>query len=163
MKAFKFIEKMIVGLNMGIVVISLLTMIILGFIQIILRNCFDSGLIWADIIIRNLVLWLGFAGAVVATSKGRHIAIGALVRFVPDGIARVVHIIVSIASAVICFFLTYASIQFVKFEIEAESILYGNIPLWISELIIPATFCFLTYQFFIHAFEKPQPNEEVAI
>lgn len=159
MTFLKLIEKLIVRLNIILMVLSLAAMVVLGLIQVVLRNIFDSGLIWADIVIRNLVLWVGFSGAVVATSKGHHIAIGALLKFVPEGAKRVAHVLVSIFTSVICFCLAYTSITFLLSEKEMGGVLFGKIPLWISELIIPATFCFLTYQFFVHALEAP-PVEE---
>lgn len=159
MSILKFIEKLIVRLNIGIMIMSLGTMIVLGFVQVILRNFFDSGIASADILVRTLVLWVGFSGAVVATKKGRHIAIGALLRFVPSAGRWVVHVLISIATAVVCLVLAYASIKFILFERESGAFLFGNIPVWISEIIIPLTFCFLTYQFFVHAFEAPPADE----
>jgi len=155
MKFFKFIERLIVKLNIAIMAVSLAAMIILGFIQIILRNFFDSGLLNIDIIVRNLVLWVGFSGAVVATSKGHHIAIGALLRFIPEKAKRTIYVIVSLATSLVCMVLSYASIKFIGFEQESGSYLFGKFPLWVSELIIPLTFVFLSYQFLIHAFEEP--------
>lgn len=156
---FKFIEKIIVSVNIFVVIVSLAAMIALGFVQVILRNFFDSGFVWADIIIQNLVLWVGFAGAVVATARGRHIAIGALLKFIPESGKRIAHVVVSLFTSVVCIFLTYASIEFVRFETESGSPLFGTIPLWISELVIPATFCALAYQFLMHAFEAPHAEE----
>lgn len=159
MKILKYVEKIIVRLNIAVMVLSLSTMIILGLIQIILRNFFDSGFTWADIIVRNLVLWVGFSGAVVATSGGRHIAIGALLRLVPPRGQRVARILVSLVSSVVCFFLSSASVKFVVSEREMGEMLFGGLPIWISELVIPATFIFLTYLFFIQALEAPQLKE----
>ena len=84
---------------------------------------------------------------------------GSTVRFIPEIGKRVVHILVSLIASVLCFFLAHASIKFLLFEKESGGVLFGNFPLWISELIIPSTFCFLTYQFFIHAFEAPAIRE----
>ena len=159
MRIFKKIEKGIVYLNMGVVVLSLTGMIVLGLVQIILRNVFNSGIPSADIIIRNLVLWVGFAGAVVATSRGRHIAIGALLKVVPEKFKRIAHVITSLFTSVVCFFLAHASVRFVLFEAELGEKLTDSIPLWSTEIIIPATFIFLAYMFFIHAFEAPSPEE----
>ncbi len=154
------IEKAIVRLNKVVMVLSLATMIILGFLQIILRNFFDSGFSWADIVVRSLVLWVGFTGAVIATSSGHHIAIGALLRFLPEGWKRRVHVVISLIVSVICIFLTIASVKFIGFEIESGAVLFGSVPLWVSELIIPMTFAFLAYQFFVHAFLEPKGLEE---
>lgn len=159
MRFLKSLEQLIVRLNMVVMVLALTAMILIGFVQVVLRNFFDSGFTWADIVVRNLVLWVGFSGAIVATSKGRHIAIGALVRFIPEAGKKITHVIVSLTASVVCFFLSHASIKFIEMEKEMGGFLVGSFPLWISELIIPATFIFLTYQFFVHIFEPPVSHE----
>jgi TRAP-type C4-dicarboxylate transport system permease small subunit len=50
-----------------ILVILLSTMIGMAAFQILFRNLFDAGIVWGDILVRILVLWLGLVGAMVAT------------------------------------------------------------------------------------------------
>ena len=52
----------------------------LAFLQIFLRNVFTTGLAWGDLVLRNLVLWIGFIGATLATREGKHINIDILSR-----------------------------------------------------------------------------------
>jgi TRAP-type C4-dicarboxylate transport system permease small subunit len=56
-----------------LVIILLSLMILTAFLQITLRNIFATGLTWADPMVRNLVLWVGFIGAAIATKEGKHI------------------------------------------------------------------------------------------
>ena len=73
----------------GWVLIGLLSvMVVLAFLQVILRNLFQEGFIWGDILLRHLVLWIGFVGASMATSQERHITIDALTRFLSDRVRR---------------------------------------------------------------------------
>ena len=51
----------------ALLVILLSLMILLAATQILLRNFFDLGFVWADPLLRALVLWLGLIGATVAT------------------------------------------------------------------------------------------------
>lgn len=157
---FKSIEKIIVRINITLTALSLAAMVIIGLAQVILRNLFDSGLSWGDVVFRMLALWVGFSGGVVAASRGRHIAIGAFIKFVPERFRRIAHIAASIFTSAVCFFLAYSSTRFVLSERSAGGTLIGSIPLWISELIIPAAFCCLTYQFLIHTFEPPPEGIE---
>ena len=53
----------------------LTAMIGLACLQILLRASFNSGLMWADPMLRYLVLWVGLFGAAAATKHGKHIAI----------------------------------------------------------------------------------------
>ena len=52
--------------------------LLLSVLQIILRNVFSSGLVWADPLLKIMVLWLGMFGALYATRKRRHIKIDIL-------------------------------------------------------------------------------------
>jgi TRAP-type C4-dicarboxylate transport system permease small subunit len=42
-------------------VILLSSMIVIAFLQIVLRNLFSTGLSWGDSLVRNLVLWVSSA------------------------------------------------------------------------------------------------------
>jgi TRAP-type C4-dicarboxylate transport system permease small subunit len=163
MHFLKSIERLIVYVSKFVMIVSLTAMIAIGFIQVILRNFFDTGFMWADIVVRNLVLWVGFSGAVVATAKGRNIAIGALIRFIPEAGRRATHVIVSLVAAIVCLFLSHASVKFIIMEKEMGGVLVGKFPLWISELIIPITFIFLSYQFLVHIFAPPVPHEREGV
>ena len=59
-------------------------MIGLAFTQIVLRNGFSGGIIWADGLIRILVLWIGLVGAMVASRNGNHINIDIITKYLPD-------------------------------------------------------------------------------
>ena len=41
----------------------------LAVLQIIMRNMFSSGIVWADPLLKIMVLWLGMLGALYATRK----------------------------------------------------------------------------------------------
>ena len=53
----------------SILALLLFGMIVLSTSQIFLRNIFDSGIIWADPLLRVMVLWIGLLGALAATSS----------------------------------------------------------------------------------------------
>ena len=48
---------------------ALITMLAIALMQIVLRNFFDSGVLWAETFSRVLVLWLAMLGAMVATRE----------------------------------------------------------------------------------------------
>ena len=62
-------------LEVGVITVLLIALVLLGCMQIVLRNFFHSGIIWADPLMRHLVLWLGCLGAALATTRVRHINI----------------------------------------------------------------------------------------
>ena len=125
----------------------LMMMMVLVCLQIILRSVFSGGLVWADSLIRYLVLWSGMLGAALATARGKHISIDFAAHFFPEGIRPylqiVVHLFASLAAAGLC----YASWLFIRTEYTYGSAGPFGYPNWAWNLIFPLTFCliFLRY------------------
>ena len=86
----------------GILVGLLLLMIGLAVMQIVLRNVFDSGIVWSEVLIRILVLWVGLVGAMVASRQDNHINIDILDRYLPERAKTVVGFMVQLFTALIC-------------------------------------------------------------
>ena len=56
-------------------IFSLLVMLCMALLQIVMRNFFESGFLWAESFLRVLVLWVAVLGAMVATRERNHINI----------------------------------------------------------------------------------------
>ena len=134
----------------GMVLVLLLSvMIVLSFVQVVLRNVFGEGVLWADILLRHLVLWVGFLGASLAVSHQRHIGIDALTRALSGRWQLGVRVVTNLFAAAMCFVLFDASRTFLEYEIEGGRILFFDIPEWYSQLIIPAGFALLMIHFLV--------------
>src|SRR3989304_9672211 len=81
MKILLRLDTVLTRLEGTLLVVFLSIMLVLSFVQVVLRNAFSESLLWGDILLRHLVLWIGFFGAALATSQDRHINIDALTRF----------------------------------------------------------------------------------
>lgn len=118
-------------------------MICLACLQIILRTFFDSGLLWADPLIRYLVLWCGLIGAVSATGQGKHIALDITGNKIPRGLlpwfTLVTHLFCVFAAAG----LTWAGWRFLQGEIEFGGSGPLSLPLWFWNSIFPVAFCLI--------------------
>jgi TRAP-type C4-dicarboxylate transport system permease small subunit len=150
----KLLTRLDASLNKveGILLVSLLAiMVLMAFLQVVLRNFFSTGILWGDIFLRHLVLWIGFLGAALATSKERHISIDALTRFLPTRVKSAIRVLTNLFAAIVCYVLLRASLTFIELEREGETILYGNIPTWYAQVIIPAGFALLMAHFFIRS------------
>lgn len=145
----------------GIILITLLSiMVVMSFLQVVLRNIFSSGILWADILLRHILLWLGFLGAAIATSENRHINIDALRRFLSPNIRRVMEVVTDVFAAGICFFLARASWEFVEGEIADGTTLIEGIPAWYFQIIIPVGFGLLVVHFLIRAILRSRGQVE---
>lgn len=118
----------------------LLAMILLACIQIYLRTFYASGILWADPLLRYLVIWAGLFGAAVATKQAKHISIDIVSHLLPEKYLPWLGTLVNLFSAVVCGVLTYAAVRFVR-----DEALYGgrgvlDIPSWQLNLVYPVAF-----------------------
>jgi TRAP-type C4-dicarboxylate transport system permease small subunit len=126
----------------------LTTMIVLACIQIILRSFFSNGLDWADPLLRHLVLWSGFLGAAMATSRSKHIGVDLLGFILPKSFQPWVNLITNTFSTIVAGFLTYAAILFIRNEMEFGGTQLLGAPSWIWNMIFPLAFALITLRFF---------------
>jgi len=137
-----------------VLVLILTGMILLAASQIILRNFFGFGFIWADELLRMLVLWIAVAGAVAASRTDKHINIAVLDRFLSKKIGTVVKIIVDLFTAGICLVVTWYSINFVRTSYEYQDVLLGNVPAWILQLVLPVGFGLISWRYLLFSMKR---------
>jgi TRAP-type C4-dicarboxylate transport system permease small subunit len=131
----------------AVLVIILSALILLAASQIVMRNFFNFGFIWADEMLRMLVLWIAVAGAVAASRMDKHINIAILDRFLPEKLKLLVKIVIHIFTATVCGAVTWYSVQFVQMSHEFGDVLMGSVPAWIPQLILPVGFGLICYRY----------------
>ena len=156
-------DKIIARLESGLLIFMLLLMICLAFSQVILRNFFSTGIEWADVFIRHLLLWICFLGASLGTRENRHITIDVFSQIASPYYKRIISIITNFVAGSVCLILVKASYDF----LQAERIYGGNVflsvPVWITQLIIPIGFCIIAFRFYLAIFQPSEnsiPKEE---
>jgi len=135
----------------GILVGMLLLMIGLAVSQIFLRNIFASAIVWSEVLVRVLVLWIGLAGAMVASRQGNHIKIDVLERYLPERVKPLVSAVVELFTALICTVVAYYSLRFVQVEYADGGIVFAKVPAWACESIIPFALTVIAIRYFILA------------
>ena len=135
----------------GTLILALVTMLVLAVVQIILRDFFDQGLLWAESFLRVLVLWVTMLGAMVATRQRSHISIDAVSRYLPGRVARAVALFTNLVSAAICAAVAFYSVKFIHFEYQDQTVAFANVPSWICESILPIGFGVMGLRFLIDA------------
>jgi len=141
------VEKFLVAAMLSV-------MILLAFLQIILRNVFSTGISWGDPLVRYLVLWVGLIGASLASKEGKHITIEVFSIWFSGHASRYLKAISYLVSAFICGLLTFAGWTFVQNEAQMGGITFLEIPVWIPQVIIPVTFALMTLRFGFSAFAE---------
>lgn len=147
MRRWEQMDAIIDRVEQTLISIFLSIMILIAFLQIVLRNLFATGLTWGDPLVRNLVLWVGFIGAAIATREGKHISIDVVSQWVPSRGKIFLEVIIHVSSFIICGLLTFAAVKFVRNEALMGSVTFQGISSWIPELILPITFGLMTLRY----------------
>ena len=124
----------------AILAILLAGMILLAGAQIVLRNLFGGGLLWADPMLRVMVLWVGLLGAVAATRDDKQITVDVLSRLLPPRGRAAGRVVTDLFTAAVSLFLAYHSARLVVDERAAATIAFGSVPTWVCELVLPIAF-----------------------
>lgn len=125
----------------------LILMVLLGFLQILLRNVVSIGLFWIDPLLRHAVLWVALLGASVATREDRHISIDLLSQRLGTRTRYGVQALIHLFAAVVCFLLILPAVHFVQEEYPMGKILALGIPTWASQSILPVMIAVLCFRF----------------
>ena len=122
-------------------------MIVLAFGQIVLRELFETGFVWADELLKLMVLWLAMIGAVAASRDDRHIRIDVLSHLLPDVVIRVTRVLVDTFAAAVSAVIAWHAWRYLQLEIEFEDQVLIDTPAWIAHVIVPLAFALVSYRF----------------
>lgn len=160
----KNVNRYINHLEDAFLVGLLSSLIVLASTQIMLRNVFDSGISWAEPLLKILVLWVGLTGAMVATRYEQHITINVLTRYLPHPLQQLSGLFTSLFTSIVSAIISYHGARLVVMDMQEGSIAFANIPNWWCELIIPLAFAVIALRFllltFTHGLLIVTPPEE---
>ena len=117
-------DKSLAGVEISMIVLLVSLMVLMAFFQVFMRNAFESGILWGDIFLRHLVLWVGFIGASLATRDNKHISIDALSRILSPKALALTKYLTDTVTIVVCAVLAHAGWKFVMYEKESGSTLF---------------------------------------
>lgn len=126
----------------------------LAFAQILLRNLFQVTWFWADPLLRHLVLWSSFLGALIATREDRHIRIDAVLRLLPGRWRPVAGAMGDLAGALLCGVLSPIAFRFVLDERAYGAEALPGMPAWVAQLVFPAVFAGMSLRFLINGVRR---------
>lgn len=132
--------------EVGVIALMLLALVALGCAQILLRNVFNSGLLWADPLMRHLVLALGALGAALASARMRHISVDALSRVLPASLLPLRRLVVYGVTAVAAYALMIAAMRLVADERGFGEVAFLGVRTWVLQLVLPVSFGIITYR-----------------
>ena len=130
-------------------VLLLAALMLLAVGQIVMRIFFSSGLVWADELLKLMVLWIALIASVAASRSGRHLRIDVLSHFMPPRLSRLPKLIAEGFAAAICGILAYESWRFVMLSYEFEDTVLVDTPAWLAHGIVPVAFALMSYRFLL--------------
>lgn len=134
-----------------VLVVLLTSMILLAGTQILLRNGFSSGLVWADELLRIMVLWIGLAGALAASRDRHQIKIDILSRFLPEHARLAMEVLTALFTAIVCAIVGWHAFVFVSGSLEYGDTALGKLPAWWFQVILPAGFILIAWRYLVQA------------
>lgn len=166
MKTIEKLNSWIERAETFVLVLVLGIMVIFAFLQVVLRNIFNEGILWGDIFLRHLVLWVGFIGASLATREQKHINIDLFSRFLSEKGKLIVRLFTNLFSVFICYLLADAGWRFVQDEQMMGTEIFSDIPAWYFQTIIPIGFFLMSFRFltlaignFVDVFRKQKGGD----
>ncbi len=153
-KFFSLIGNILSWTEEAFLCLLLFAMILLACVQIFLRVFYSSGILWADPLLRYMVIWVGLFGASVATKQSKHISIDVLSHLLPEKFLPWLQALINFFSASVCMAITYAAVIFVR-----DEAFYGgrgilDIPSWCLNLAYPIAFGIIAGRFLILSYKN---------
>jgi TRAP-type C4-dicarboxylate transport system permease small subunit len=150
-KFFGFIDKVIDQFSRYSLVVAIILMLLFSISTIVLR-WFNTTYLWMDPLVRHLVFLSAFLGGVLATGAKNHIGIDVASKVLETKGWHKLNLylrrLVDLGAVLFLIWLTKASVDFVKMEMEFG----GEVMLGIHSgklvTIIPIGFSLITYRFF---------------
>ncbi len=135
----------------GLTVAALLLMGVLPVLELVLRTFLHTGIPGTSGYVQNLTLWVGFLGAMIASREGRHLNLSTGMVMLPPRLQGIATTLAATVSTAVASGLCWASLQFVRVEMESPANIAGWLPIWVVEAILPVSFAIITLRFVLQA------------
>lgn len=159
----KRIDKFLDKATSHTLVITVFTMLIFSVVSIVLR-LFNISFLWIEPFVRHLVFLCIFLGGIIATGRGTHIGIDIIGKYLEGKNShrskRFLAFLTNVISFLALFWLSHASIAFVKVEQEFGKAVFFGIHSGVLVMIIPFGFSLIALRFFFASIMYFKPEKE---
>lgn len=139
MNIIKWLDKNIEG---SLLFILSAMMVILAFLQVVMRFIFNNSLTWSEELTRYCFIWLIYIGISLGVKEQKHIRMGALLVFMNDKYKRIIenmaNIFFSIFCLVIIYFGTILSLKILAFSQTSPAL---GVPMGLVYIAAPIGMC----------------------
>ncbi len=148
----------------ALLIAMLALMVGLAAAQIVFRNFFGISITSADQMLRLLVLWVAFLGAVAASREGKHIHVDAIARWLPIRVKSGVVAITDLFTLAVCLILAWQALRFMQGAHISGEMAFGSLPVWVAASIIPLAFTLISLRYglrLMHHVQEALGREEI--
>lgn len=133
---------------------ALLLMAALPALEMVLRTLFGAIVPGSSSYVQNLTLWVGFLGAMIASRERRHLNLSAGALVLAPRWQKLTGPFAAAVSTAVAAGLFWASVQFVRAELDAPERLGGWLPVWAVEMVLPVAFAVIAVRFVLQAGDR---------
>ena len=145
----------------AICVLTLGSVSLLIFGQVISRYFFEYTPLWSEELARYLIVWSIFIGVSVGVRENKHIGVDALIRFLPQTLKVACECLLNLIGIAVVAVLIWTSIQFIQRTIEFEQLTPAmRIPMYIPYLAMPVGLSLSAIRFLQNIFRLFVKHEE---
>ncbi len=122
-------------------------MVVLASSKILFRHAIDFSAFGVDPLLRIMVLWIAMLGAVAASREGRHMAVDVIARWLPARAQSGIRALTDLFTLGVCLLLAWEAWRFVASEREKNDLAFAQVPVWVTELILPVAFVLIALRY----------------
>jgi TRAP-type C4-dicarboxylate transport system permease small subunit len=155
--------KIVTWTENALLITMLALMVLLATAQILFRNFLGMSIFGADQMLRLLVLWVAFLGAVAASREGKHIHVDAIARWLPGRIKAGVAGLTDLFTLVVCLMLAWQALRFMQSARSSGEMAFGSLPVWVAGLILPLAFTLIALRYalrLVHHVQQARGRED---
>lgn len=135
-------------------VVSMTTVSLIIFGQVVSRYGFNYTPIWSEELSRFLVVWSIFIGVSIGVRNNQHIGVDAVIRFLPHKLKVASEVLLNLIGVVVLGILIFNSIEFIQHTMEFEQLSPAmRLPMYIPYIAMPVGLS-LSIVHFIHNIVK---------
>jgi len=150
------IDRLLVKLETFLLVTALVLLLCFAFLQVMLRNVFDTAIHWGDVFNRLLVIWIGFFAATIGAHENKHLSMEVFTKVMPERAKPIISLFVNIFIIFVAAILTHVSCQFFQDQItfEATDLLFEGVPKAYFTIIFPIGFGLICFHYVVKLLEN---------
>jgi TRAP-type C4-dicarboxylate transport system permease small subunit len=143
------LDHLLAVVERTLIVLLLSGLLGLGLLQMLWRNLFAGGVLWADEFLRHVAVWLGVLGASLMTREQKHLRFDVLPQCLPSWCHPWCRLLTNLMAVLICALLCHAAWRFIQDERAAGTMLTCGIKTWVGQSIFPYGFLIMALRFLL--------------